>query len=133
MSIIQVWSNGTVWSKKNKNVKTVETHSFLLLTHNFLAINTRKFQQPMPRRNLFNTNWSRYPSLIHYFCCLQIIYHPVWKMLKNHKLSRSPCINQKIKNCPKILILTKTLSLSRDSYVNQKILILTKTVSKFLN
>ena len=47
---------GTVWAGKTQAVKAVETHSFLLLTRNILAIKTSKFQQPLYRCNLFDPN-----------------------------------------------------------------------------
>ena len=40
-------SDGTASAEKIVPVKTVETHSFLLLTHNFLPIKTGKFYQPL--------------------------------------------------------------------------------------
>ena len=43
MSSIQVGSNRTVCVKKTKPVKTVETHSFLLLTNDFLIKKRENF------------------------------------------------------------------------------------------
>ena len=37
---MQVGSKEGVWAKKIEPVKTVEIHSFLLLTHNLLTIKT---------------------------------------------------------------------------------------------
>ena len=56
VSSIQDRSNETVWVEKIKPVKTVETHSLSLLTHNFLAIKTGKLQQVLYRFNLFDPN-----------------------------------------------------------------------------
>ena len=39
-SSMHMGSKERVWAKKIEPVKTVEVHSFLLLTHNFLAIKT---------------------------------------------------------------------------------------------
>ena len=47
---------GTACTEKIEAVKTVEIHSFLLLTHIFLAIKTSKFQEPLRRCNIFNAN-----------------------------------------------------------------------------
>ena len=43
MSSIQVGSNRTVCTKKTKPVKTVETHSFLLLANDFLIKKRENF------------------------------------------------------------------------------------------
>ena len=51
---IQVGGNGTVSVEKIEPVKTVETHSFLLLRHNVLAIKTNIFEQPIYGCNFFS-------------------------------------------------------------------------------
>ena len=100
LSRIQVEGEGTVLAEEIETIKTAETHSFLLLPHNFLAITTRKFQETLYRCNLFDPNRSCY-------------HHPApttptpvavkYRLLNFKKL-------QTFKNCPKVLVLNKTVS-----------------------
>ena len=93
--------------KKIEPVKTVETHSFSLLTHNLLAIKKSKPEQPLYRCNLFDPSWSSFPPT----CVL----HP---LPLNHILLNFLKM-EKIKYCPKTFILTKNQQLPQNPYVNQ--------------
>ena len=86
VSSIQVGGNEAVWAKKTEPIKTAQTYSFLLLTHNFLVVKMSKFQQPLYRCNLFSPNWSHYLSPLHYSRCLQIISYLI---LTNAKKSQT--------------------------------------------
>ena len=126
--------NWTVWAKKFNSVKTVEIVSFLLLTHNFLAIKASKFQQTIYRYHLFDPNWSRYPTHPTFTPnCIPLLLpsnHILINFEKNEKkyrkLLRSLYNNQKIKkmlqcpqfknrqkitNCPETLILSESIKL----------------------